>query len=63
MIFAVIENDLVINTIIADQDFVDKVYPDAVEITDLDPRPGIGWTYNKKKFIEPVKPVDETLAE
>ena len=64
MIFAIIENELVINTIVADQDFVDKVYPDAVEITDLDPRPAIGWTYDKKKFKEPVKPVaDETLAE
>jgi hypothetical protein len=61
MIFAIIENGLVINTILADQDFVDKVYPDAVEITELDPRPSIGWTYDKKKFTEPV--VDEALAE
>lgn len=61
MIFAVIENGLVVNTILADQDFVDKVYPDAVEITDIDPQPAIGWTYDKKKFKKPV--VDEALAE
>lgn len=60
MIFAVIENGLVVNTIIADQDFIDKVYPDAVDITELDLKPEIGWTYDKKKFK---KPVDETLAE
>lgn len=62
MIFAVIENGLVINTIIADQDFIDKVYPDAVDITDLDPRPSSGWTYDKKKFKQPVKIVDETIS-
>ena len=61
MIFAVIENGLVINTIVADQNFVDKVYPDAVEITDIVPQPAIGWTYDKKKFKKPV--IDETLAE
>jgi hypothetical protein len=64
MIFAIIENGLVINTIIADQDFVDKVYPDAVEITELNPRPAISWTYDGSQFIAPVKPViDETISE
>jgi hypothetical protein len=54
MIFAVIQNDKVINTIIADQNFVDTNYPDSIDITDVDPRPGIGWAYDGKKFIKPV---------
>jgi len=60
MIFAIIENGLVVNLIVADQDFVDKVYPGSVDVTDLDPRPEIGWIYEKKKFKEPV--IDETIS-
>lgn len=65
MIFAIIENGLVINAIVADQDFVDKFYPDAIDITDLEPRPSIGWTYEKKKFIAPplnLPKIDEAIS-
>lgn len=55
MIFADIENGLVKNTFIADQEFVNDHYPNAVEITDMNPRPSFGWIYEDGKFIEPVK--------
>ncbi len=61
--FAIIENNEVINVIVADQDFIDANYPDAIE---CDETIGIGWGYDKKKFIAPtpnIIPRDETISE
>ena len=52
-IFSVIENGGVVNTFVADYDFVSQVYPDALEITELEPRPGIGWFFDGTTFTSP----------
>lgn len=49
-IFAIIENGVVANVIVADE------WPDGVNVTDLVPRPGIGWQYIGGQFIAPTAP-------
>lgn len=51
MIFAIIENEIVVNTIVADKDFVESNYEEAVEITNEEV--SIGFTYKNKKFSPP----------
>lgn len=49
-IFATIHDTIIENTIVADDDFVALIkddYDAVVEITDEDPRPGIGWGYSE----------------
>ena len=61
--FAIIENKEVINVIVANQDFIDANYPDAIE---CDETIGIGWSYDKKKFIAPPPNIifpDETISQ
>lgn len=48
--FALIENGVVNNTIVADE------WPGGVNITDLKPRPGIGWSYDGTTFTPPAAP-------
>ena len=57
-VYAIIENGLVVNTIVADQNFINQNYPDAINITNISPRPGINWTYQNNTFTEPK---EETL--
>ena len=62
MRYAIIENKIVTRTIIADQDFVDQFYPDAVECDD---EVNIGHFYDKKKFTAPPPNIfeqDETIS-
>jgi hypothetical protein len=61
MIYAVMNEDRVENTIVADKEFVDEFYPTAIDITKLDSRPEIGWTYDGKKFIAPMV-IDEPIS-
>lgn len=56
--FAIISNDVVENIIIADQEFVDKFYANAIDVTDIYCQ--IGDEYKDGKFIRPV--VDELEA-
>jgi len=45
-IYAVLDNSspqTIVNVIVADQDFIDEVYPGAVEIDTVPGSPGIGW--------------------
>ena len=53
---ALIENGTVVNVIVADS------WPGGIDITDLTPRPGPGWTYDGEAFAapEPVAPVIAT---
>jgi hypothetical protein len=53
--FAVIENDKVVNTIVADSKEIAELVTGqtCVEYTDEN-RAGIGWTYDGEKFIEPM---------
>ena len=57
--FAIIESGTVQNVIIADN------WPDGVDVTDLDPRPAPGWTYDGTTFTPPVfvEPTPEPTVE
>lgn len=54
MIYAVMNGDVVANVILADKKFVDQNYPGAIDVTDLEVRPSIGWTYIDGVFVAPV---------
>lgn len=51
MIFAIIEGQEVVNTIVAEQDFIDQHFPDAVDITN-NPGVSVGWGYVDGQFID-----------
>jgi len=53
MIFAIMKDNIVVNTIVAEQDFIDEVYPGSIDITDLEFRPSTGWTYNNGEWVAP----------
>ena len=55
---AIIEGGIVANVILADE------WPGAVDVTDLDPRPGPGWTYDGTAFTPPaiVAPAPQPVA-
>lgn len=46
-ILAIIENGIVANVIVAD------AWPNGIDVTDLTPRPGIGWLYDGQGFTPP----------
>lgn len=53
-IYALTDDGQVVNTIVYDPDNADGLtLPDAVEITSMEPRPGIGWSYDGSRFSEP----------
>lgn len=55
-IFAAIDGGVITNTFVGDDDFADLVRPDhdgVVEITDLDPRPGVNWTVHPDGYRPP----------
>lgn len=52
MRYAIVENGIVVNVIVAEQDFIDENYPDAIPLSDED-RAGLSYTYENGKFIEP----------
>lgn len=45
MIYAIIQSGVVVNTIVADPEFISQFYPESIRIDNLDPIPGIGWLY------------------
>lgn len=51
MRFAIVTNELVENIIVADQDFIDVHYPNAINVDDKNC--GIGWSYADGQFIAP----------
>lgn len=60
MRYAIIENDIVINIIVANQEFVDQYYPAAINVDGVDC--GIGWSYIDGEYIAPIVEDDsETL--
>ncbi|MGH8073654.1 MAG: hypothetical protein ACREO4_06225 [Lysobacter sp.] len=52
-IFAVIDAGVVVNTVVADE------WEGGVRIDHLDPRPGIGWSYDGTTFSPPAAPVPD----
>lgn len=77
--FAVVNDDIVVNTIVAGQKFLDqlkKQIPDDavdtalfskrdifIDITNLDPKPGLGWTMTKKGVFSPPVVPEPTKEE
>ena len=56
--FAIIESGVVANVILADE------WPNAIDVTDLAPRPGIGWTFDGEAFAPPAaQPEPEPVAQ
>lgn len=55
MILALIKNNKIINTIVADDELIASNYPDyfVMRVDTLDPIPGIGDTWNGEAFIKP----------
>lgn len=56
---AIIEGGIVANVILAD------AWPGAIDVTDLAPRPGPGWTYDGQSFAPPApsEPVVQTTTK
>jgi hypothetical protein len=55
-IWALIANSEVKNTIVCDAGFAASILPEwdfVVRIDELDPRPGIGWSYDGETFLAP----------
>lgn len=58
-VWALVKGGTVDNVIVADQQFIDStadsaLYETAIEVTDLDPRPGPGWAYDEQAgFTQP----------
>ena len=55
MNFAIIENGVVVNVIVADQTFIDTYFPGSPRIDNLNPDPGIGWSYDGVTFTKPAE--------
>ncbi len=66
MRYAIIKNGIVENVIVADQDFIDTNYPDAVALKE-DERVGPQYLYDGKTFTEPEwvweEPIDAEIVE
>ena len=58
MNWAILENGIVVNIIVADESFIEIHFPNAVNITDT--TAGIGWTYDGEVFTAPPAPIEET---
>jgi hypothetical protein len=61
--WAIIANNVVANTIVADADFLES-HPDwnqfeKIDITDLEIKPGIAWTIEDGKFKKPAELLPE----
>lgn len=57
---ALIKSEAVVNVIIADDNFIEhisKEYDAVIDVTELSPRPGIGWSYIEGQLIVPEEAV------
>lgn len=61
MRFAIIENNIVINVIDADENFINEFYPEAVNVTDK--ICGRGFIYRDGEFEPPASIADEDNGE
>jgi hypothetical protein len=56
MIFALVKDNVVVNTIVADQNFVNLIisqYDHVVRIDNLAVMPSVNWSYVNEEFIAP----------
>jgi hypothetical protein len=51
MEWAIINNQIVENIIVADEEFVQEFYPGSIRIDNLESRPSCGWIYQDNEFI------------
>lgn len=59
-IFAVVDDGVVTNTIVADDDFAALIsgeHSAVIDITDYKPRPGIGWSFDGAEW-RPAMPTE-----
>lgn len=58
MRYAILNDNFVENVIVADQEFIELHYQEAIECPEI---VGVGWTYESGQFIAPpfVEPDDE----
>ena len=62
IIQALIKDDEVVNIIVADDSYpYDDNYDAMINITEIDPRPGIGWSYVDEVFVPPEPVVENNL--
>jgi hypothetical protein len=57
MIYALVKNGVIENTIVADESFVSLIQPDwdfVLRIDQMENQPAIGWGYADGVFSEPV---------
>jgi hypothetical protein len=52
-VYAVIQDGVVTNTIVADQTFIDQHYPGTPRIDNVAPQPGIGWGFDGTTWTAP----------
>lgn len=53
---ALVRSEAVVNVIVADDDFISYIsneFDYVVDITGMNPRPGIGWSYINNEFVVP----------
>lgn len=58
MIWALIKNGKVENTIIADQDFIDRIssqWDQCIRIDEMERMPGVGWDHDGSSFVFPIQ--------
>lgn len=58
MKWAIIENNLVVNVIIADDKFIKANSINAICIDEVTEMVGIGWSYANQTFIAPPMPIE-----
>lgn len=57
MIYALVKNGLVVNTIVADPDFISHIkdqYDHCIQVSDDPGNPSIGWSYDGSSFSPPM---------
>ena len=52
-VYAVIQDGVVTNTVVADQAFIDQHYPGSQRIDNVTPQPGIGWGFDGTTWTAP----------
>jgi len=61
MIFALIKNGIVENTIVAELSFIGHIasqWDFIIRVDELEQRPGIGWAYDGVDFTAPIDPIE-----
>lgn len=59
MFYALVEDGVVVNVIVADANFIANIqsqYDACIEITNNPGDPGMGWTYDGTNFAAPLPP-------